>query len=90
MQNDNDPTIPWNVTAADTIDGGHCVYVIGYDQTFIYFISWGQIYKMTIPYWIAYVDEAHALLSPDMIASTGLSASGFNTTELLADLAAIV
>lgn len=90
MENDNDPTIPWDVTPGDTIDGGHCVYVIGYDATYIYFISWGQIYKMTLAYWNGYVDEAHALLSPDMIASTGLSASGFNTTELLADLAAIV
>lgn len=90
MENDNDPTIPWDVTGDQTIDGGHCVYVIGYDATYVYVISWGQICKMTWAYWTAFVDEAHALISPDMIASNGLSASGFNTTELLADLAAIV
>jgi hypothetical protein len=89
MENDNDPTIPWDVTPGDTIDGGHCVYVIGYDAQFIYFVSWGQIYKMTTQYWTTYVDEAHALMSPDLLSSSGLSASGFNSAQLLADLAAI-
>jgi hypothetical protein len=90
MATDNDPTVPWDVTPSDTIAGGHCVFVLGYDPEFIHFISWGQIYRMTYSFWAKYVDEAHALLSPDMIASDGLAASGFNTTELLADLAAIV
>ena len=91
MENDNDPTIPWDVTPGDALlAGGHCVYVLGYDGTYFYFISWGQIYKMTLAYWNAYVQEAHALLSPDLIGSKGVAASGFNTTELLADLEAIV
>jgi hypothetical protein len=90
MQNDNDPTIPWDVTPGDTIDGGHCVFVTGYDAQFIYFISWGQIYKMTLAYWNAYVDESHALLSPDFLGANGLDPQGFNLKQLQADLAAIV
>lgn len=90
MANDNDPTIPWDVTPQASIDGGHCVYVTGYDATYIYFISWGQIYKMTRKYWATYVDEAHALISPDFIAANGLDPAGFNLTQLQADLAAIV
>lgn len=90
MENDDDPTIPWDMTGDTSSAGGHCVYVIGYDAQFVYVISWGQIYKMTWAYWSANVDEAHALLSPDLISSKGLSASGFNTTQLLADLSAIV
>ena len=90
MDTANDPTVAWDIGGDQTIAGGHAVYVIGYDATFIYFISWGQIYKMTLFYWKAYVDEAHALMSPDLIGSAGFAASGFNTTQLLADLAAIV
>lgn len=90
MANDNDPTIPWDVTPQDSVDGGHCVYVTGYDAIYIYFISWGQIYKMTRKYWATYVDEAHALISPDFIAANGLDPAGFNLTQLQADLAAIV
>lgn len=90
MQNNNDPTVPWDVTPQDTIDGGHCVYAVGYDPNFVYIISWGQIYKMTWAYWTANVDEAHALISPDFIAANGLDAAGFNLTQLRADLAAIV
>lgn len=90
MQNDNDPTIPWDVTPQDTIDGGHCVFAIGYDTTYVYVISWGQIYKMTWAYWSAYVDEAHALVSPDFLSANGFDPQGFNLTQLQADLAAIV
>ena len=83
------PAVAWDVTPSDVSAGGHCVYVTGYDGTYIYFISWGQVYKMTLAYWQANVDEAHALMSPDLLGSSGLSASGFNTSQLLADLAAI-
>lgn len=89
MQDADDPSTPWDVTSSDTIDGGHCVFVVAYDDQFFYFISWGQIYKMTINYWNTYVDEAHALISPDFIAANGLDPQGFNLTQLQADLAAI-
>ncbi len=89
MENANDITIPWDQTGDTSSVGGHCVFVVGYDMTYIYFVSWGQLYKMTLAYWDANVDEAHALMSPDLLGSSGLSALGFNTSQLLADLSAI-
>lgn len=77
----------WDVVADDGgIDGGHCVYVVGYDVSGVSFISWGSLYKMTWAYWQKYVDEAHALLSADFIAATGLDPQGFNLAQLQADL----
>jgi hypothetical protein len=90
ISTDSDPSVPWDVGGDTTIAGGHCVFVTGYDANFIYFISWGQVFKMTYAYWSAYVDEAHALLSPDFIAANGLDPQGFNLAQLEADLAAIV
>ena len=85
----NDIPQLWDVVADDGgIDGGHCVWVCGYDASTVTFISWGSIYKMTWAYWHKYVDEAHCLLSPDWLAANG-APSGFNLVQLKADLAAI-
>lgn len=83
------PTV-WDVTANDGgIDGGHCVFVYGYDATGPQFISWGSVYTMTWAFWAKYVDEAHALLSPDFLGANGLDPEGFNLAQLQADLADI-
>src|ERR1035441_1811578 len=62
--------------------GGHCVYVPGYDNTGIECITWGANQKMTPAFWAKYVDEAYALLGQDFINAKGISASGFNLTQL--------
>jgi len=80
----------WDVVSDDGgIDGGHCVYVVGYDADTIKFISWGSLYSMTTAFWNKYVDEAHALLSQDWIDTKGVDPQGFNLAQLEADLAAI-
>jgi hypothetical protein len=89
VNTDTDPTIPWDVTGDQTIEGGHAVWVPKYDENFLYPISWGQVYKMTYAFWEMFVDEAHALLSPDWIAASGLATSGFNLSQLQSDLSAI-
>jgi len=89
MNSDNDPTVPWDVTGDNTIVGGHAVFVPKYDADFLYPISWGQVYKMTYAFWSQFVDEAHALLSPDFIEANGLDPAGFNMAQLETDLAAI-
>ncbi len=79
----------WDVTADDGgIDGGHCVFVCGYDSGTFTFISWGAVYKMTVAFWNQYVDEAHALLSRDWIGAKG-APDGFDLTQLEADLTLI-
>jgi hypothetical protein len=89
MNNSGNPEIPWDTTGDTSIAGGHCVFVLKYDPEFIYFISWGQIYKMTRKYWYANVQEVHILLSQDFISANGLSPNHFNLAQLQADLAAI-
>ena len=67
--------------------GGHCVFVAAYDADTLTCITWGQTKKMTNAFWNAYVDESHALLSPDWINAK--SPNGFNLQQLQTDLSAI-
>lgn len=80
----------WDVVPKDGgIDGGHCVFVVGYDDTTLSFISWGKVYKMTWAFWAKYVDEAHALLSHDFLSANGFNPMGFNLLQLQTDLECI-
>lgn len=72
--------------AAEWSWGGHCVWVLGYDADFVYFISWGKLMRMTWRFWMKYVDECWALLSPDFITVKGLAPSGFDMPTLNSDL----
>ena len=67
--------------------GGHAVPLVGYDSHYIYFISWGAIYRMTWEFYYTYCDEAWALLSTDWINTKGVSLEGFDYAALAADLA---
>jgi hypothetical protein len=84
-----DPAIPWDTNGDTTSAGGHAVYVVGYDASYFYFISWGQVYKMTKAYWLANVDEAHFLVASDMFGAGGNDPQGLNISQLQADAAAI-
>jgi hypothetical protein len=88
VDSDSDPTIPWDVTGDQTNVGGHCVFVVGYDATYIYAISWGAVYKMTYAFWSTFVDEAHALLLATWIHNNK-TPSGFDLQGMQADLVAI-
>lgn len=85
----------WDVVpkAGDDADkdswGGHCVFVPAYDEDGFTCITWGQKQRMTLAFWNAYCDEAHALLSSDWISATGLDPQNFNLSQLQADLALI-
>lgn len=68
--------------------GGHAVFVPKYDADGFTCITWGELKTMTVAFWDAYVDEAHALLSHDWLAKKG-SPSGFKLAELKTDLGLI-
>ena len=68
--------------------GGHAVFVPKYDANGFTCITWGELKTMTSAFWSEYVDEAHALLSHDWLASKG-APSGFNLAELKTDLGLI-
>lgn len=69
--------------------GGHCVYVVGYDQSGITCITWGELKKMTYAFWSEYVDEAYALIGQDFLNNSGVDSQGFNIAQLKTDLALI-
>jgi hypothetical protein len=79
----------WVVTDDTSIDGGHCVVLIGYNATGPVAISWGANYQMTWDFYAAYFDEVYAAISLDWFV-TGVDPTGFNLQQLQADLAAIV
>jgi hypothetical protein len=83
----NVPTL-WDVNpgADNTIIGGHCVYIYGYDKVGPKFISWGANYAMTWAYFTKFVDEAYGLISKDFIEQSGLSPAGFSLDALETDL----
>lgn len=69
--------------------GGHCVPIVAYDTNFLYVVTWGAILKMTWAFFAKYCDEAYAVLSPDWYSSKGVTPSGLDAKQLIADLALI-
>lgn len=69
--------------------GGHCVFVAGYDQDGLTCITWGAPKKITWAFWHKYFDESYALIGVDWFNSGGQAPSGFNASQLEADLAQI-
>jgi hypothetical protein len=73
--------------------GGHAIWAPKYDDKGLYCISWGEMYLITWDFVSkkdtngdAYCDEAHALVSPDFITTSGMAPSGFNLATLLEDV----
>lgn len=91
MPNVGDTPAYWDLApkADNTIIGGHCVYLTGYDARGPKFISWGINYQMSWAYWGKFVDEAYSLISKNMIESVGVSPLGFSLEDLETDLANI-
>jgi hypothetical protein len=78
---------PWDVVANDGgIQGGHCVYIAGYDSQYLYCITWGHVQKISWAFWHKYFTEAYCILSPDIFNIHGLTPDGFGVQELRADL----
>lgn len=66
--------------------GGHCMIAVDYNADGVTFITWGDTKKATWRWWNAYVDEAYAIISPDMFNGAKPAPSGFNLDQLTADL----
>jgi hypothetical protein len=67
--------------------GGHCVPIVGYDAQGLVCVTWGELKRMTWPFFEKYCDEAWAVLSTDWFIGDGKSVSGFDLDALKADLA---
>jgi hypothetical protein len=84
----------WELTSDTSIDGGHCVVMIGYNATGPVFISWGALYQATWEFFSYYFapaqdGEVYAVISPDWFEKSGVDPTGLDLAQLEADLAAI-
>lgn len=71
--------------------GGHCVVVPNYDDDgdILTCITWGGLQQMTKAFWLKYVDECHALLSPDWLNGFGYDPNGIYMPDLQLAMAGV-
>jgi hypothetical protein len=75
---------PWTVQMAQGAPvGGHCIPLVGYDDQFLYAVTWGAIQKITYPAWHAMAREAWAVITGEF---AGGDAHGISLAALTADL----
>ena len=79
---------PWTWTLGDLTggaEGGHCIILAGYDSSWLYGVTWGQVIRIAYPAWHEMADEAWALITgEDVAAKTG--GHGISLAALQADL----
>jgi hypothetical protein len=87
------PDIPWQVpanvaadAAAPNPDMGHCVAVVGYDEQWLYAVTWGRLKSMSWDFFEHYAEEVFAVLSADWVADNSKCPTGFDCITLERDL----
>lgn len=92
MAGDGPPAV-WDVpsyTGPDvSIEGGHAIAVVGYDDQGLTLVSWGKRYRMTWTFWQTYVDEAYAPIDRVWFGQDGKTFAGLSLTDLETQMAAI-
>jgi len=81
-QQEFDAHQPWK--PGPLTNDGHAVYAVGYDQSGVTVLTWGNTQHGTWAWWDECVDEAYAILPPE--AKNPKFAPGFNLEQLQADL----
>ena len=79
------PQGPVGSAAAPDPDGGHCICAVAYDVRNVYVVTWGAVKAMSWQFYLAYADEAYAVLSKDFLKN-GKAPAGFDMAQLKADL----
>jgi hypothetical protein len=82
---------PWSLVADwqnQGIEGGHAIPILGYDDQWMYCVTWGAVQKMAWDWWSAYGDEAWVVLSKEY-EEAGHPINGIDVAALKADLASI-
>lgn len=75
---------PWDVVRNDGgNEGGHCVCIVGYDDQWVYCITWGAVQRMTWAFFRKYFEELWAAISTEWInEKTGLDPEGVELSVL--------
>ena len=55
---------PWDVIgdAFGEVLGGHAIYGVGYDEKYLYIVTWGKVQPMTWAFYHRYTDECYAAI----------------------------
>jgi hypothetical protein len=77
---------PWTLNDLDSpVAGGHAIPIVGYDSSWLYCVTWGQVQKIAYSAWHYIASEAWAVLSGELVAK-GADGHGINLAALQADL----
>lgn len=77
---------PWTMATLESpVDGGHCVPAVGYDDQFLYVVTWGTMQPVTWPAWHYMSSEAWAVITGELSARGG-DGHGIKYDALVADL----
>jgi hypothetical protein len=87
MEQDFSNGEPWTLESLDSpVAGGHCVPIVGYDSTYLYVVTWGQVQAVAYSAWPQLADEAWAVITGAQVTA-GNDGRGINLAALEADLA---
>jgi hypothetical protein len=81
---------PWTLVSGwqqQPIIGGHAVPLLGYDDQYMYAVTWGAVQPMGWDWWSTYGDEAWVLLSEEYERAGKVN--GIDVAALQADLAQV-
>jgi len=77
---------PWDhVACSGEIVGGHCVPIVGYDDNFLYLITWGGGQAISYSAWHLIATESWAVITGEFEAKHG-DGRGISISTLKADL----
>ena len=65
--------------------GGHAIFVVDYDATYLTCVTWGALQKMSWAWFDAYCDEAYGIVSPDWVTNVTKAPNELDLPTLLAD-----
>jgi hypothetical protein len=82
-----DPTLQGN--AAPGSWGGHGIPGISYDPTHETVVTWGADLVMDEAFATAYLQEAHVVVTTEMLSRSGVSPAGIDWDKLTGDIAAL-
>jgi hypothetical protein len=69
--------------------GGHGIPYREYDADTFKCVTWGQELLLTVPFHQAYAQEAHVVVTTEMLDKQGIGPSGVAWDELIADIRAL-
>ncbi|WP_342630083.1 hypothetical protein AAC691_10950 [Nguyenibacter vanlangensis] len=72
-----------------TILGGHCIAIVGYEPGWWHVFTWGGVRRMAVDLWDAIADEAYGLISrQNWLAVDGRTPRGEDVAALLQEMQA--